>query len=297
MSNVELGDVSPSEIPVTELSHVQTAGCLIRAAREAAGVQIDALAMAMKVPVRKLEALEADRPDILLDVVFVRALASSVCRTLKVDSAPIMALLPPTAKPSFEPHSRGINAPFKVPGELRNVGLFGYFKLPALIIALLLFVAAALVFFAPEMNVQEIVSEKSNIASSPALSDVEDAVVQTQDKPLPTADVVPSNSREVLEIPKHDIVETVLPEKAPLVLSSELISVKARESSWVEIVDVNGTVLVRKLLQPQEMVTAGGDSTLSVVIGRADVVDVRVRGKLFNMTNISKDNVARFEVK
>ncbi|WP_457306933.1 helix-turn-helix domain-containing protein, partial [Polaromonas sp. P5_E6] len=38
-----------------------TAGTLLREAREAAGIHIAALAVSLKVPVKKLEALELDR--------------------------------------------------------------------------------------------------------------------------------------------------------------------------------------------------------------------------------------------
>ena len=65
---------------------VVTAGGLLREARQAAGLHIAALAVALKVPVSKLEALEADDYAKLTDTVFVRALASSVCRALKADS-------------------------------------------------------------------------------------------------------------------------------------------------------------------------------------------------------------------
>ena len=64
-----------------------SAGTLLREAREAAGLHVSTLAANLKVPVRKLEALEEDRYDLLPDAVFVRALASSVCRTLKVEIA------------------------------------------------------------------------------------------------------------------------------------------------------------------------------------------------------------------
>jgi cytoskeleton protein RodZ len=50
-----------------------TAGALLRDAREAAGLHIAALAVALKVPVAKLEALEADNFSALPDMVFVRA--------------------------------------------------------------------------------------------------------------------------------------------------------------------------------------------------------------------------------
>ncbi|HYE38489.1 MAG TPA: helix-turn-helix transcriptional regulator, partial [Ramlibacter sp.] len=51
-----------------------TAGALLRDAREAAGLHVATLAANLKVPVRKLEALEEDRYDLLPDAVFVRAL-------------------------------------------------------------------------------------------------------------------------------------------------------------------------------------------------------------------------------
>ena len=47
-----------------------TAGALLRQAREAAGLHVAALAVALKVPVRKLEALEDNRWDVLPDLVF-----------------------------------------------------------------------------------------------------------------------------------------------------------------------------------------------------------------------------------
>ena len=47
-----------------------SAGMLLRQAREAAGVHIGALSVSLKVPVKKLEALEADRHDLLPDAVF-----------------------------------------------------------------------------------------------------------------------------------------------------------------------------------------------------------------------------------
>ena len=67
-----------------------TAGSLLRAAREKQGLHIAALAAAIKVSQRKLEALEGDRYDELPDATFTRALAQTVCRTLKVDARPVL---------------------------------------------------------------------------------------------------------------------------------------------------------------------------------------------------------------
>ena len=70
-----------------------TAGALLRQARQAQGMHIAVLAAAIKVSQRKLEALEGDRLDELPDATFTRALAQTVCRTLKIDPAPVLALL------------------------------------------------------------------------------------------------------------------------------------------------------------------------------------------------------------
>ena len=78
---------------------VLSAGALIRQAREEAGLHIASLAMALKVPVKRLEALEADRFDLLPSAVFSRALASSVCRALKLNPTPVLAQLQACPRP------------------------------------------------------------------------------------------------------------------------------------------------------------------------------------------------------
>ncbi len=75
-------------------------------------MHIAALAASLKVPVNKLEALEAGRYDELPDLTFARALASSACRQLKVD--------PPRFSTRFRMHmpqlggaAASVNTPFK----------------------------------------------------------------------------------------------------------------------------------------------------------------------------------------
>ena len=94
-----------------------TGGMLLRRAREAAGLHVAALAVSLKVPVRKLEALEEGRYELLTDAVFVRALASSVCRTLKIDPQPVLERLPQTTVPRLARDGDSINAPFRAPND------------------------------------------------------------------------------------------------------------------------------------------------------------------------------------
>lgn len=51
------------------------------------------------------------------------------------------------------------------------------------------------------------------------------------------------------------------------------------------------------LWTPGELIEISENFPLSVIIGRADVTDVLVRGLPFDLLSLSKDNVARFEVK
>jgi cytoskeleton protein RodZ len=69
-------------------------GAILRSARENAGVHLAVLSSNIKVSVKQLEALEADQFDQLLEPVFARALAAKVCRFLKIDSEPVLALMP-----------------------------------------------------------------------------------------------------------------------------------------------------------------------------------------------------------
>jgi cytoskeleton protein RodZ len=99
-----------------------TAGALLRQIREDAGFKLDVLAQALRVSPAKLNALESDRLDELPDAMFARALTLAICRQLKTDAAPVLALLPgqdvsrlaaknergldfPLDRPSFLPQS------------------------------------------------------------------------------------------------------------------------------------------------------------------------------------------------
>jgi cytoskeleton protein RodZ len=91
-----------------------SAGAMLRAAREKQGMHIAMLAAMIKVTPKKLESLETGRLDELPDLAFARALAQSVCRTLKLDPQPVLAQLPQLAKPEgLERAANGLNTPYQ----------------------------------------------------------------------------------------------------------------------------------------------------------------------------------------
>jgi cytoskeleton protein RodZ len=75
----------------------------------------------------------------------------------------------------------------------------------------------------------------------------------------------------------------------------------ATGETWVEVKDAGGKIVLQRTLQSGEKAGAGpslGRMPYSVIIGRANVTQVTVRDKAFDLASVSsKDAVARFQVK
>jgi len=294
-----------------EVSNTVSAGALLRAAREAAGLHVAALAVAIKVPVKKLEALEADRLDLLPDAVFVRALASSVCRNLKIDPAPVLLKLPLQHAPRLGVSDRDINAPFHAAGENRSLSIPAFLRQPVAVLVVILLVAALVVSFLPEWQT-EAPSETVSAPSVPAMtapaasntsSDTAPPLVADSVAPsvmvVVSAPVAPTVAMPVASIAESTPASTARPEGGPSfapVADSQVVF-RVSGPSWVEVTDAKGVVLLRRNLVQGDSAGTSGALPLSVVVGRADVTQVEIKGKPFNLAAIAKDNVARFEVK
>ena len=172
----EFESVSSSERAATDLGQPDlpsaavdiSAGTLLRQAREAAGLHIAALAVSLKVPVKKLEALEAGRFELLPDAVFVRALAASVCRTLKIDPAPVLQRLPKNGSPKPTYKSVSINAPFRAPGDGPGPSVWTHISRPAVLAGLVLLLGALVLIFLPAVKsgIRDVTSESTGVAGN-----------------------------------------------------------------------------------------------------------------------------------
>jgi cytoskeleton protein RodZ len=305
--------MSESDVVVGE---GMTGGGMLKAARQASGMHIAALAVALKVPVNKLEALEADNYAALPDTVFVRALASSVCRTLKVDAAPILALLPQSQSPQLKADTVGLNAPVKGRGGRSSTSFTSSSSFTAstsrsvmVVVLALLAGALALVYFprSPDSSPDDSSSVGGGSQASIAGGDVSPVeVVATP----PTSQVAsePVGAGDPSVAPASETLATAAPvtastpvistsEAANTVVSSEVLLLRARSESWVQVKDSAGAVVLQRNLAAAETVSVSGAVPLSVVIGRADATEVFVRGKPFELAAVSRENVARFEVK
>lgn len=264
-----------------------TSGAMLRQAREALGMDIELLAAVLKVPVKKLQALETDRFDLLPDTVFTRALAASVCRSLKIDPVPVLDSLPHSSALRLKVYESGINVPFRSAGSGPLVLLWDQLPKPVVVVVVtaLLLGVLVLLFFPFETRTDLVINGKSGAAvvTTPAVTP---APVLTTSEKLPSQAALP-------------IVGTDEPvtQVAGSGATTGVVVFSASAMSWVEVVDSVGVVQLRRNIAAHEVVGVSGALPLSVVVGRSDTTLVQVHGKPFDLLSIARDNVARFEVK
>ena len=310
--NEVVGQLAP-ETPVGgESARKPSAGEMLRQAREDAGLHIATLALALKVSVKKLEALEADRLDLLPDAVFVRAMASSVCRVLKIDPAPVLEQLPQTAVPRLALDQEfGLNTPFLAPGDDTRSSIWSQLSRPVVLVALTLLVGALVLILFPSMEgvdkpavtPSEVVLPSSDV--EPETPPMQAMVPAPAAEPAPTRQQPPGTATPAKPAPV--VAAAVLPPagtssavNAPVkskVSSTGIIVFTTRGESWVEVTDAKGAIQISRMIGVGDVVGVSGALPLSVVVGRADVTDVQVRGKPFSLDTVTKGNVAHFEVK
>lgn len=296
-----------------------TAGALLREARQAAGIHIAALAVALKVPVSKLEALEADSYEALPDIVFVRALASSMCRALKMDPAPVLALLPQSKSPRLSTDGDGLNAPVKgTIGKSSSSSSVSSFssrsasRSVSWIVLALLGGALVLVFMPRQPDGEtgsRVVSAPAEISSLGESAPVAGAAVLAASEPpvalmgstAPAAQATVQGRAEAPPVSPVALVNSVA--SAPVDAASAVAApagvlvLRARGETWVQVRDATGALALQRSLATGEVVSIAGPAPLAVVVGRADMTEVLVRGKAFDLAPVSRENVARFEVK
>jgi cytoskeleton protein RodZ len=381
MSDQADGDGVELNSPPSESVPATGPGSLLRQAREEAGIHIAALASALKVPVARIEALEAERFDLMPDVAFVRALAASVCRVLKLDPAPILALLPQPARPLLAQRASTPGPSFRADG--RGFGRpAGGLSRPLIGVVVLLVIGAGTLLLLPRDRLSEWTgglsgspgrsspqltaattasgqdgSPSSNVVNkvSPAessqesgklagtsessnkttgqgatlgsrVSDGGSAAVQVpQSSASPALSAKPQNGGGLADSSVKAVATTagtgVLAQTASAASASgtvggiatpgsasaqggaadaqsqAILMLRATQPSWVKVADAKGTVLLQKNLEAGVPEAISGNLPLSVIIGRADVTDVSVRGKKFPLGPVTRNNVARFEVK
>lgn len=270
-----------------------SAGVLIRQAREAAGLHIAALSVMLKVSVRKLEALEADQWDRLGDATFVRTLAASVCRHLKIPQQSVLHLLP-QAPAKLGEIGQGLNEPFRGSSHSVAQSWRDQVSRPMMLAVLAVLLAALAVIFFPDLDRQVTQTsvnpqpQQSSTLIQPQTT-LTQSVIEPVALPVVLADTVSAQQTASASVPLSQVQPNQKSDDGGLVLT-------ALAPVWVEVRDAQERIQVRRELATGEVLQMAGNWPLRVVVGRAQAVQVRMRGVLLDMGPVSQNGVAKFEV-
>lgn len=267
-----------------------SSGKLLRQARQASGLKLTELASSLKVSVEKLEALESDDFSVFPDVVFMRALAASVCRSLGVDSISVLALMPNSAQARLPLDQESVNTNLSYKSKNKSF-LFFVIGSVFLLISVLFFISKKIddhyyslnssidyfkgIFFSIDGGSFELNSLEYSGGKNLSNEDQKNILIENDRKEKSEVNNKISDSKE-----KY----------------SDSIFFRARNSSWIEVKNKEGVIVLQRTLMAGESIEVSDKFPLFVIVGRADMTDVFVRGLPFDLISLSRNNVARFEV-
>lgn len=307
-----LSSPPPHEVP-------GTAGQWLRQARTRQGIHLAMLSVALKVPVRTLELLEADRHEELPGPTFIRALASSVCRHLRLDPAEVLTLLP-QRDAQMSPPPASLEAAVPTPRAGRRWSAdrtqLTYIVLAvgmvAVIVGLLWWPAPSAEAPAPVPGVSFMPPPDSALsaASDPEVLAAPANPVMTPDATTPatlspSAAVTTSSAAAAAATPPGPSASLAAPSTRPASAPAPMagqtavpaLRLSASGESWVEVRSSDDQVLFSQVLQAGEVHEVRHTGALKVVVGRAAVMQVQVKGQNFDLVPHTKVTVARFEVR
>lgn len=267
-----------------------SSGKLLRQARQASGLKLTELASSLKVSVEKLEALESDDFSVFPDVVFMRALAASVCRSLGVDSISVLALMPNGAQARLPLDQESVNTNLSYKSKNKSF-LFFVIGSVFLLISVLFFISKKIDDHYYSLN-SSIDYFKGIFFSIDGGSFELNSLDYSGGKNLSNEDqktILIENDRKE----KSEVNNKISDSKEKY---SDGIFFRARNSSWIEVKNKEGVIVLQRTLMAGESIEVSDNFPLFVIVGRADMTDVFVRGLPFDLISLSRNNVARFEV-
>ncbi len=299
---------STHESPPVAYTHAPI--LLLKQAREARGMDIALLASAMKVPAKKLEALEAGRFDELPGLTFARALASSACRHLKIDAGPVLDQIPVAEKPQLGSADTAMETPFSSSLQSRFQPSLLLSK-PALLSSLVLLAAALLVAWWPaDGTLSEwlpAASDEKSLALPADSAAPRDSPIKTPEAVVEAVATYPSTTQATASATEPQMppagmepaatVTAKAVAETPVPKPGSVMTIRAVSQSWVEVTNSSGKFLFRGTVEAGDVVNFVSAPPYSVLLGRYEAAEVTVRGQRFDPTPFARNSVARFEVR
>jgi cytoskeleton protein RodZ len=269
-----------NEPAAPEPSPSLTAGALLRQARQARGLHLMALSAALKVPASRLEAMEEDRWHDLFDAAYARALAHTMSRALGIDPQPVLAGLPAAPGLRVDALGTGLDQPFR---DTPSLGGGRSVRRRAGVVGLGLLLAVAVWWWLDSGHAVWVPA-----AGAPA------GTVRTVPQAPPgsaTERVAPTASAA-----GRGASEADAPAATPR-SGASAVRIVAAEPSWIELRDAQGQIRLARLLGAGEALELPLEPGLGLTVGNAAATRVWVNGQAIDLGGMTRENVARFELR
>jgi cytoskeleton protein RodZ len=287
-----------------------TAGSTLRSAREAAGLSVDDVALQLKLAPRQVRALEDDDFQHLPGRTFARGFARNYARFIQLDPDRVLALMPAgESAPALErPSFAAARRPM---GEIPVERAAHRSSAPRVLFLLLALVAVgAAAYYEYVHKASEARREAAGVSGAesatttiPAPQSLT-AAGSTTTLPNPVAAESPTTATpptgEAAPGPAGtpDVAATPAGGSATAAKASDAALVLAfRGTSWAEVKDANGRVILQMTGGAGMTQTVTGTPPLELSLGNAPDVAVTFRGQSLDLAPFTRGVVARVALK
>lgn len=306
-------------------------GALLAARREELDLSIEQVANHLNLAPRQIQAIESDNYSVLPGMATARGFVRSYAKLLKIDAMPLLErIAKDTAKDEeAAPLRRALPATRFAESRLSASSGNRWFS-RAITIAVLLVLLFAGLFVTQQIGMHSMLPEflrvgTGNEASgqaSPATAemekqdgaasdsdgntelekdanDIEPGPVVTDSSKEPgdtsTGAVASGAATETKQVPAESAAAA--PSRSLSGDAKDMLTIKLREDSWVEIKRADNSIVVSSLLKAGTSQAFKLTGPVAITIGNASGVEVTLRGKPVEMKADAKTNVARLNLK
>lgn len=337
MSDQQMNELPSQELPSAgvESAPVVLPGAQLAALRQAKGWSVEQVASQLKLATRQVNAIEADNYEALPGAVITRGFIRAYAKLLGIDSGALMAAFPrdSVTESAPAPQQRVLSTPFsESPLPLGNRskispavagGIFVAIVAAAVVVAVqrtdLLADVPQLAWLKPAPataagateEAPEPLAEASGEPEKNRLDKVDGAIINAStaaasnlpehmDPPVAAAKPPVVTAAPVApKIAEPAVVASVAPATDGLTISKskDLLQLKFREDSWVEIRRADKTTMISRLLKAGTAESFDITEPVMLVVGNASGVDATLRGTALDLKGDTNSNVARLSLK
>jgi len=298
--------------PVSQLTQLNV-GSTLREAREGLGMSVYDIAERIKFAPKQVEALEANDFERLPKATFLRGFVRSYARVLQLDEADLIAALP--TEPSTQQITKQQIVDVSFPSVLaaRRINLM--WLAGALGVAMVLGLFVWVSDGEPAQKPSEVVVETvplpmpdagvSAVVASPSLS-AEPEVAKIAE-PRKVEEKVTKTQKAAVSAPAQSIpaassvaapTAAAKPSVAPEMLKRRPLHFVFTGAAWIEVIDVNGDVLLSRsnLGGTEKWIGGPRRAPYDVSIGNPGNVKMYYKGKEIDLSQYAGMNTARLKV-